>query len=94
MDHYIVLLGLIILIILAKISWAEYVMMSKNPSKYRKGFMDPKIRREVVYEVLHKIYTDPFFATKNNRDTVTKIKSVVKGYLKDSEDENAPNRKD
>jgi hypothetical protein len=93
MDHYIVLLGIIILLILIKISWAEYIMMSKNPTRYRKKFLDPKIRREIVYEVLHKIYTDPFFASNNRKDTIKKIKTVVTGYLKDSEDENAVNRK-
>jgi len=97
MDNYIVLYGLLILVVFIKTSWIEYILMSHNPSKYRKGFMDNTSRREIVFEILHKIYTHPTFNNRSKSsvsDNIETIRSVVKQYLKDSENnENTRNRK-
>tara|TARA_B110000483_G_C18097863_1_gene504610 strand:+ start:904 stop:1212 length:309 start_codon:yes stop_codon:yes gene_type:complete len=99
MDNYIVLYGLVIFVVFIKYAWIEYIVMRKNPSKYRKDFVCNTTRREIVFGILHKLYTHPTF-TKGNKSSVTdnieSIRSVVKQYLKDSEsiDENSKHRED
>ena len=98
MDNYIVLYGLVILIVFIKISWMEYFIMRKNPSNYRKDFVDNTTRREIIFEILHKIYTHPTFSNRNKTsvsENINTIRSVVKDYLKDCEsnDENTKHRK-
>jgi predicted transcriptional regulator len=98
MDNYIVLYGLVVLIVFIKISWIEYIIMRKNPSNYRKDFVDNTTRREIIFEILHKIYTHPTFSNRNKTsvtENINTIRSVVKEYLKDSEsnDENTKHRK-
>jgi len=96
MDNYIVLFGLIVLVVFIKASWVEYIMMSSNPSNYRKSFLDYLMRREMIFELLHKIYTHPKF-TNRDKSSITKnidiIRSVVKDYLKDNEQSNSENTK-
>ena len=98
MDNYIVLYGLTILIVFIKISWIEYLVMRRNPSKYRKDFVDNVTRREIIFEILHKIYTHPTFSNRNKSsvtENINTIRSVVTEYLKDSEsgNENTKHRK-
>lgn len=96
MDNYIVLYGLLVLIIFIKISWVEYTLMRKNPSKYRKLFVCHTTRREIIFEILHKIYTHPKFSNRNKTsvsENIETIRSVVTEYLKDSESTHA-NTKD
>jgi hypothetical protein len=100
MDNYIVLYGLLVIVIVVKTSWLEYLFMRKNPSKYRKEFLSDKLHREIVFELLHKFYTHPKFSNKNKTsvtDNIETIRSVVRDYLKDTEYEgepkNARNRK-
>ena len=98
MDNYIVLYGLLVLVVFIKTSWIEYLLMSKNPSKYRKGFIDNTARRETVFEIIHKLYTHPKLINKNNKNSVSNnmydIRQVIKEYLKDCEhnDENTKDR--
>lgn len=99
MDNYIVLYGLTILIVLIKVSWIEYLVMRRNPSKYRKDFVCNTTRREIIFDILHKIYTHPKFSNRNKNsvsDNIETIRSVVTEYLKDSESvhENTKYRKD
>lgn len=100
MDNYIVLYSILVLIIVIKTSWLEYLFMRKNPSNYRKEFLSDMLRREIVFELLHKFYTHPKFSKKNKTsitDNIEDIRSVVKDYLKDCENEgineNSRNRK-
>jgi len=91
MDNYIVLYGIVVFVVFIKYAWIEYIVMRKNPSKYRKDFVSNTTRREIIFEILHKLYTHPTF-TKGNKssvtDNITTIRSVVKQYLKDSESNN------
>lgn len=99
MDNYLVLYGLTILIVFIKVSWIEYLIMRKNPSKYRKSFVENTSRREIIFELIHKLYTHPNFSKNKNKTSVNEnintIRSVVKEYLKDCEtnDENTEHRK-
>lgn len=72
--------------------------MRRNPSKYRKDFVDNVTRREIIFEILHKIYTHPTFSNRNKSsvtENINTIRSVVTEYLKDSEsgNENTKHRK-
>lgn len=72
--------------------------MRRNPSKYRKDFVDNVTRREIIFEILHKIYTHPTFNNRNKSsvtENINTIRSVVTEYLKDSEsgNENTKHRK-
>ena len=98
MDNYVVLYGALVLIVFIKYAWIEYIVMRKNPSKYRKDFVCDTTRREIIFDILHKLYTHPTFSKGSKTtvsDNISTVRSVVNQYLKDSEskNENSKHRK-
>ena len=49
MDNYIVLYGIVVFVVFIKYAWIEYIVMRKNPSKYRKDFVSNTTRREIIF---------------------------------------------